>query len=112
MYCGEHWTVKPNYFYNIRGYDDLNICWVYNHGVSDWTRTLPQPLRDLLLGNDPKNEAAKNLEDFPWFRTFGQNSPHLVQLTTTQVNLLAQLSSWTVADPVNRDYIANALRIK
>ena len=48
------------------------------------------PVRQLL-----KDRHSAN---FPYFRTFGQNVPHLIQLTTTQVNLLSSLTAWVVAN--------------
>jgi hypothetical protein len=85
--CGRNWRVLGNERYNIRPYDGLNICWVYNAAVPAWQDELTDPaVRKIVTG----------LADFPWFSTFEENKPRVIQLTTPQVNLLSSLSAWSL----------------
>jgi hypothetical protein len=88
VYCGRNWTVRASQHYNIRGYTGLNICFFYNAEPAKWADTLP----DLV-----KADLAKE-KNFPWFATFGQNLPHVIQLKTPQVNLLANMWAWIVTN--------------
>lgn len=117
IYCAEGWSVGSNQTYNVRSYDGLNICWVYTFVVPHWEKDLSPRLQELLTGPDtknkknPRNAAAKNFENFPLFKTFEQNSPHLIQLTTPQVNMLAHLTSWTIADSESKETILEKLKV-
>ena len=46
---------------------------------------------------------ARQLENFPYYATFGQNRPRTIQLNALQVNLLADLAAWSItnSDTVN-----------
>lgn len=95
VYCGKDWQVLPNEHYNVRGYDGLNICWIYNFTAPAWQAALPADLQLMVSGQD-RSKAGKHFDDFPWFSTFEQNAPHVIQLTTPQVNLLSNLTAWTI----------------
>ena len=97
VYCGQNWSVLPNSHYNIRGYDGLNICWFYNAAVPKWENQLPDEVKRIVKGGD-KSKEGRNFDDFPWFSTFEQNAPHVIQLSVAQVNLLANLTAWTVTN--------------
>jgi len=88
--------VLKNRTYNIRGYDAANVCFIYNGPASRWEAALPQPVGALL---HKKTRAAGDMTSFPWFRTFEQNRPHLIQLKVAQVNLLSNLTAWIMTDP-------------
>jgi hypothetical protein len=88
VYCGSNWTVRPSQHYNIRGYTGLNICFFYNAPPARWAASLPDRVRADL-------PTQKN---FPWFATFGQHLPHVIQLKAAEVNLLANMWAWIVTN--------------
>ena len=67
IFCEKNWTVKSNELYNIRGYNGLNICWVYNYLGESWRDGLPNEIKAWLKPSDPKNlsKQAKDLQHFP-----------------------------------------------
>lgn len=105
VYCGKTaWSVKANELYNIRGYKNLKICWVYNHAASSWKTLLPPTIQAWLdwtpKSQRPRSKEVKDLEAFPYYATFGENKPRAIKLTALQVNLLADLACWSVTNPV------------
>jgi hypothetical protein len=109
VYCGTGWEVLKNERYNIRPYNGLNICFVYNAAVPIWEESLLEPVRTLLKGSKNAPKGTGNLDNFPWFATFEQNQPHLIQLTTPQVNLFANLTAWTISNARTAKTIADAM---
>jgi hypothetical protein len=110
LYCGRNWDVRANEIYNIRGYAGFNICFVYNYAGAQWKASLPEPIKSWVTPPDPKNlgEQAKELTRFPYYRTFGENRTRVVQLTPLQVNLLADLASWSISNAAAVDTILAA----
>jgi Patatin-like phospholipase len=110
LYCGRNWDVRANEIYNIRGYAGFNICFVYNYAGAQWKRSLPEPIKSWVTPPDPKNlgEQAKELTRFPYYRTFGENRTRVIQLTPLQVNLLADLASWSISNAAAVDTILAA----
>lgn len=100
LHCDKGWTVAPNEIYNIRGYDGLNICWVYNYAADNWKASLPDAIKQWVTPPDPTHlsKQAKDLAHFPYYRTFGENRTKVIQLKPLQVNLLADLASWSVSN--------------
>ncbi len=80
------WKVLENAFYEIKPYDGLQICWVYNHAVDAWSRQISDAGVQKLL-------AGKDFQSFPWYDTFKQ-----LKLNIAHVNLLADLTGWVVTD--------------
>ncbi|MGB7218564.1 MAG: hypothetical protein WBD07_07125 [Vicinamibacterales bacterium] len=110
VYCGRNWHVGSNEFYNISSYDGLNICWVYNHAATRWEDELPPDVR-ALLGETGENDTLGSFKNFPWYETFGQNKPSAIKLTTAQVNLLANLTSWSVTNEESIRVITEGLSV-
>jgi hypothetical protein len=124
VYCGVDWTVRPNKRYNIRGYDHVNICFVYNAPSAEWETLLGKSTGLLDLLRDPKaknappdacraagtSQASKLLQNFPYFATFEQNKPHLIQLTVPQVNLFTNLTAWTISNESTVKTIKKAMK--
>jgi len=108
VYCDRDWHVHSNELYNLSGYGGLNICWVYNREVPAWESKLRPAVR-ALLEEKGDNDKLGSFENFPWYETFAQNRPNLIRLTTTQVNLLANLSSWTVTNDATVEYIGDTI---
>jgi hypothetical protein len=110
LYCGRNWEVRANEIYNIRGYTAFNICFVYNYAGAQWKASLPEPIKSWVTPPDPKNlgEQAKDLTRFPYYRTFGENRSRVIQLKPLQVNLLADLASWSISNAAAVDTILAA----
>jgi hypothetical protein len=100
IFCEKNWTVAKNEVYNIRGYSGLNICWVYNYMGETWLDTLPDGIKAWLPKKDlkPMSQQQKDLSNFPYYKTFGQNKTKVIQLNALQVNLLADLGAWSVTN--------------
>jgi len=110
VFCDHGWSVKANRRFNIRAYDKLSICFVYNGTASAWEDALPTSVKALVV--DPTKPAtAERLEHFPYYKTFGQNKIHLIQLKSRQVNLLSSLTSWIVTQPTTIDTIRKNFHI-
>lgn len=113
VFCDTGWDVLPNSHYNIREYHKLNVCFFYNASSDRWEEQFKTPSARKVLAlvsqRTPKGDA-KNLDDFPWFRTFGQNKPNLIKLTAAQVNLLSNLTAWTVANPATAAMIQRTMK--
>ena len=107
IFCGHNWDVAKNEVYNIRGYTGLNICWVYNYAAESWKGALPAPIKAWLapaaLKDPPKQ--AKDLAHFPYYSTFGENKTSVIKLKPLQVNLLADLASWSITSTAAVDTI-------
>jgi hypothetical protein len=100
VFCDKDWTVKGNELYNIRGYTGLNICWVYNYPGEAWLDTVPPEIKTWLKPPDPERlpKQARDLRNFPYYKTFGQNRTRVIQLKPLQVNLLADLAAWSITN--------------
>jgi hypothetical protein len=100
IFCEKNWTVRSNELYNIRGYTGLNICWVYNYPGEAWLDTVPADVKAWLKPSDPKNLSpqAKDLQHFPYYKTFGENRTNVIKLKPLQVNLLADLAAWSITN--------------
>ena len=110
IFCERNWTVQKNELYNIRGYSGLNICWVYNYLGESWRDGLPNEIKAWLKPSDPKNlsKQAKDLQHFPYYKTFGENRTKVIQLKPLQVNLLADLAAWSITNKQAVDAILQA----
>ncbi len=101
--------VTRNELYNIADYDGLKICWVYNHAAASWRGKLPDQVQTWLGDpEDPKKPARKDLRHFPYYATFEENKPNLIKLNALQVNLLANLSAWSLTSEAGKQCIADA----
>jgi hypothetical protein len=84
VHCRTGLTVRPNAFYNIAGYDGLNVCIFYNADASSWHDAITdKDVHALFEGAASKKSA---LENFPWYDTFEQNKPSVIYLDPQQVN--------------------------
>jgi hypothetical protein len=110
IFCERNWTVQKNELYNIRGYSGVNICWVYNYLGESWRDGLPTEIKAWLKPPDPENlsKQAKDLQHFPYYKTFGENRTRVIQLKPLQVNLLADLAAWSISNKQAVDAILQA----
>ena len=90
-------AVQPNAWWGVAGGWDATICWVYNERAPAWEALLDPEIRRAIEAGQPPGEAGP-VANFPFYRTEGQNPGCLVRLTAPQVNLLAELSCWTVVE--------------
>jgi hypothetical protein len=110
VFCDRNRNVRANAHFNVRAYGGLNICWFYNAPAPAWEARLPDPVRALVSGHDQTKEG-KNFDGFPWFSTFEQNKPHVIELTIPQVNLLSSLTEWIVSNDETVQQVRSALGI-
>lgn len=82
----------PNRWFGVTGGKKIGIVWSYTNRVRSFYDAL-SPEVQAMLGDfdDPKSFDA-----FPHYSTFR------TQLTATQLNLLANLTAWSVSNPHNR----------
>lgn len=97
VYCDQNRNVRSNAHFNVRAYSGLNVCYFYNAPAPEWEARLQPAVRALVTGRD-QTDDGKNFDGFPWFSTFEQNKPHVIQLTKPQVNLLSSLTEWIVSN--------------
>ena len=69
---------------------------------------LPAETQSLLPDPATGRKGTRRLRHFPWFATFGENRPRVNRLNEMQVNLLANLASWTVTNQDSVDRIVEA----
>jgi len=101
--------VQENTWWGIAGGWDVRVCWVYNERVPEWEARLPLETQRCIQGSLSAEDSGF-LDNFPHYRTQGQNPGALIRLTPTQVNLLSHLGCWAVmrqTDQLN-DLLANA----
>ena len=108
VFCDRNRNVRANAHFNVRAYNGLNICWFYNAPAPGWEARLPEQVRALVTGRDQTRDG-KNFDGFPWFSTFEQNKPHVIQLTIPQVNLLSSLTEWIVSNEETVQQVRSAL---
>jgi len=95
--------LQPNAF-NLPSYPSrgatpgkVTIVWLYNDLNQAWYQQLSPAVQALFTQDDPTN----NLHNFPNYHIFLQNQnraglPQLLNLTATQINLLAHMHCYTV----------------
>jgi hypothetical protein len=88
VFCGSGWNVLPNERFGVWPYAGLNICFVYNAKIPQW--------EDEFKNNKDVLKIAQDIKNFPWFSTFEQDKPNLIKLSTAEVNLLSNLTAWTL----------------
>lgn len=88
VFCDTGWTVLANDRFGVLPHTGLNICFVYNAGSRQWD--------DEFAKHPDVLKMAKDIKNFPWFSTFEQNKPNAIKLSTAQVNLLSNLTAWTI----------------
>jgi len=87
----------------VQGGFDVEVMWVYNDTVRDWSDQLPV---DLKIRLDAK-EFGKH---FPHYATFMENFPSIIDLRPEQANLAAHLSAWNIVSnkAMIQDFISSA----
>lgn len=90
-------AVEPNAWWGVAGGWEVEIGWVYNERAPAWEARLDADVRRAIEAGQPPHGGGP-FAHFPFYRTEGQNPGCLVRLTAPQVNLLADLSCWTVVE--------------
>ena len=82
------YPVRRARHYGIESGWEVTVLWVYNERVASWESKLREEVADLV--------SSGSLGSFPHYKTFFQNPPKLIDLSATQVQMLAHLSCWNV----------------
>ncbi|MFC1749825.1 hypothetical protein ACFL2V_13580 [Pseudomonadota bacterium] len=77
-------TIENKWFGVPKG-KKINVLWVYLNFINDWYTQLPKTVQDEVFDNNPRA--------FNGFPNYGTLS---TQLTPTEVNVLASMTSWNV----------------
>lgn len=106
--CYAKREVLSNRHYNVRASKEgVSICWVYNDRNVPWLNQQAEGVRKALSQKSAtrKDEnAGSDVGDrFPWYRTFGENIPYVVDLNGSQVAALSALAYWTVTDSAKKE---------
>jgi hypothetical protein len=110
--CYSDQTVLSNHHYNVRGYEGLNICWVYNMRARGWEGRLTKGVQEALFPKDyPRGPRAGSFERFPHFRTFYEDVPRVIKLRADQVNAFANFTSWLVTDERSACHMKATLKV-
>jgi len=103
-------TTVANTWWGVHAGIDVQVCWVYLDRVPKWESKLmqqPNPetgntiLDDIERGNQSDPLFPGPVEYFPNYLTVNENDWRIVQLSNYQVNLLADLTCWTVNENIN-----------
>ena len=86
----DRYQVRDAPHYGIKGGWEVEVLWLYNERVAEWENRLPTRVRQKI--------GTGSLGNFPHYRTFLQNPPAVIDLSATQVNLLAHLSCWNIME--------------
>lgn len=101
--CLRNLTVLPNAFYNIRGSTGkTNVCWVYNDKTPHWLESQDRAIKNFVADK-------KEFANFPWYATFGERAPEVIDLTLSQVMMLAARSEWNFTNKIAQEHIAQAM---
>ena len=101
VYC-QTFRVRDNTRQSVESYDP-NICWVYLERVADWINQITQPAR---LAEELRSGQG-TFDNFPHYRTFGEQGPLLIDLDRERVHAMSNLTAWTVFEAA--EYIAEHL---
>ena len=86
-------AVVENSWFGVKGERTVNVLWFYTNRVRQWYDELSGDVQQVLGSfDDPSSFHA-----FPHYSTIRTH------LTATELNLLAHLTAWSVANPDNRD---------
>lgn len=94
--------IEPNAWWGVRGAREVTICWVYLDRAAAWEQQLDANLRQDIEDGNRAVAPSGPFEHFPNYATVDERSFDLVELTAAQVNLLADLTCWTVTNNVDR----------
>jgi len=86
--------VLKNDWFGVTKERDITVLWVYTNAVGDWFSLLEPDVKKLVL----------SAPSFPHYGTLNTN------LSATEVNLLANLTAWCVADETNRQPFLDLFR--
>ncbi|HEX9941362.1 MAG TPA: hypothetical protein VGG03_05050 [Thermoanaerobaculia bacterium] len=84
-------AVQDRAWFGVRGGRTVNVLWVYPNRAQDWFNLLNPDVQALLAPFDD----PRTFNYFPHYSTFDTD------LTSQQINLLANFTAWMVAAPEN-----------
>lgn len=85
-------TDQPHY--NLKGGNNVEIMWVYNSRIDNWVQELP-------IGVKHKLENGDYGKRFPYYKTFMENFPNIIDMTPEQVNLMGHQAAWSMVNSEN-----------
>ena len=94
--------VQPNAWWGVQGQWEVTVCWVYLDRVALWEQQLDPNIRQDIDDGNRDALPTGPFKHFPNYPTIAEQSLDLVELTTAQVNLLADLSCWTLTNNAER----------
>lgn len=105
VYCQKEVTILKNNRYNIAGTGQSgykpNICWVYLDRTKNWLKQIEQASDQNFKRTQTaiRNQQGE-FKHFPHYWTFVDDLPKLtlIDRSNRQVNLLANLTAWTVRE--------------
>ncbi len=101
-------TTVDNLWWGVAAGQAVRICWVYLDRVPNWEAKLPGRVRRAVKrGNRGWWCCRGPFAHFPNYKTVGENTLEMVELTDAQVRLLADLACWTVTE--NRELFEGLL---
>ncbi len=100
-------TTVANDWWGVAAGQTVDVIWVYNDRVTAWEQQLHREVHDAVRKGNSDVFFHGPLELFPNYKTAGENTLDIVELTNVQVNALANLTCWTVMH--NRDLFTDAL---
>src|SRR5262249_31710333 len=110
VYCDGPWKIRKNDKFDVAARPSgVRVCWFYNSTAAAWEHDLKDESLRLMVQGKDKTKEGKHFENFPWLKTFGQNSTTVIKLSTAQVNLLSNLTAWIVASDDTQKLIRDHL---
>jgi len=89
-------SVVVNEWFGVAARDNITLVWVYTSTVTDWEKQL----------NADVKAALDGLKHFPNYGTLD------TELSPTEINLLASLTAWTIANDNNKSLFIDLYRDK
>jgi len=101
VHC-QTYRVMDNPRQSIAAYQP-NICWVYLERAADWVEQISEPGE---LTEELRSGTGK-FENFPHYRTFGEQGPLFIDLDQERVHAMSNLTAWTAFE--SAEYVARSL---
>lgn len=89
-------TTVDNSWWGVTAGQKVDVTWVYNDRVTAWEQQLHDEVHEAVRKGNSDAFLHGPLELFPNYKTAGENTLDIVELTNVQVNALADLTCWTV----------------
>lgn len=95
------YRVKKNSWHGVKGGYEVEIAWIYLDQSQQWKKDLNSYAQEQL-----KKRAFKNFPNYKTFFPKGGN-PDVIDLTLPQVQMMSNLTGWTVVEARKRGLLDN-----